>query len=418
VRIAGITSAVKLLNLIFGNDMDSEGDKNMKLSAGISILAITLSFGCKKPYAPKIIATSGNYLVVESVINTGTDSTSVRLSRTVPLSSTTGAKAELGANVIIITNTGGNYPLSEKGNGYYKGPGLNSGSPDTYSLKIATSDGKIYQSDFVQAKNSPPIDSVYYRVQNSGVNIYADTHDPSGKSTYYRWDYIETYKYHSAFQSFDSVVTAPKDTIVPRNPAYQTYTCYRSDTSSSIVLNSSAKLAKDIIANNQVTSIISSSEKIEDEYSILVRQYALTPDAFNYYQQLKKNTEQLGSIFDAQPSELPGNIHCTSNPGEAVIGYITAGVPAETRIFIYTKNLPNWQPITPYTGCIMDTALFCAGPGCENQVKDEIFPGYETPLYPVGYPIIIGYAISGPVCVDCTLRGTTKQPGFWRAYGQ
>jgi len=392
----------------------------MKLSTGLSILAITLSYGCKKPYAPKVVATSTNYLVVEGVINTGSDSTSIRLSRTEQLSSTNQVNPELHANLTILSKSGGNYPLAEKGIGYYSAPGLNSGSSDTYSLKIVTSDGKAYQSDFVVAKNSPPIDSVYYRLQSNGLNIYADTHDPSRNSTYYRWDYIETYKYHSASNSLDSAITSPKDTVITRTR--QVFTCYRSDTSSNIILNSSVKLAKDIISNNPITAIISSSEKIGDRYSILVKQYALTADAFNYYQQLKKNTEQLGSIFDAQPSELPGNIHCISDPSEAVIGYITAGTPAQSRIFIDVRNLPVWQSITPYSGCILDTAFFCAGRGCDNQVKEEIYPGYETPLYPVllspGSKIIIGYGILSPACADCTLRGTTKQPDFWKEYGQ
>src|SRR5579872_2811455 len=269
--------------------MESEGDKNMKLFAGFSIMALMLSYGCKKPYAPDIVAGNANYLVVEGVINTGPDSTSIRLSRTVPISSATGPQPELGANLSILTDAGNNYPLTEKGKGFYAAPGLNLTLPNKYSLKIVTSDGKLYQSDFVTAKNSPPIDSVYYRVQSNGVNIYADTHDPSNSAIYYRWDYSETYKYHSAFNSTDYVKKTPRDTIVSRNPADNTdqiYTCYRSDTSSSIILNSTAKLAKDVIAGNLVTTITSSSEKIEDRYSILVKQYALTVDAFNYYQQL------------------------------------------------------------------------------------------------------------------------------------
>jgi hypothetical protein len=182
-------------------------------------------------------------------------------------------------------------------------------------------------------------------------------------------------------------------------------------------LNSSAKLAKDVISENPVVFIASSSEKIESRYSIRVKQYALTADAYNYYQQLKKNTEQLGSIFDAQPSELTGNVHCVTNPAEPVIGYVTAGSSSEIRIYINNSSLPEWLAITPYQDCIMDTALFCAGPGCDKQVKEEIYPGYQIPLYSIpagpGSVTIIGYAGGSPACVDCTLRGTNIQPSFW-----
>jgi len=120
----------------------------------IYILAlIIVAFGCQKPYLPKIVAVPSNYLVVEGVINSGSDSTGIRLSRTVPLSSTTQVKPELGATVTVLTDAGGNYPLTETGNGYYSAPGLNLNSSAKYGLKIVTSDGKVYQSDFVPSKN-------------------------------------------------------------------------------------------------------------------------------------------------------------------------------------------------------------------------------------------------------------------------
>jgi len=242
--------------------------------------------GCKKPYLPGIVAVSSNYLVVEGVINTGSDSTSIRLSRTVPLSSTRQVKPEFGATVTILTDAGGNYPLSPAGNGYYKGPGLNLNSLAKYGLKIVTSGGKVYQSDMVVAKNSPPIDSVYYRIMNNGVQVYADTHDPANNTHYYRWDFSETYEFRSAFYSYDYFTQTPVDTVLSRPPSAQIFTCWRGDASYTIIVNTSAKLAKDIITNNAVAFVESTSEKLEARYSILVKQYAITADAFNYFQQL------------------------------------------------------------------------------------------------------------------------------------
>jgi len=382
------------------------------------LVLVIMALGCQKPYMPKITAVASNYLVVEGVINTGSDSTSIRLSRTVPLTSTAQVTPELGASVTILTNSGGNYPLFETGNGYYKAPGLNLSSSNTYSLKIVTSGGKAYQSDFVPSKNSPPIDSVYYRVQSNGLNIYADTHDPSHNSVYYRWDYVETYIIHSAFYSFLYLQTVPFDTVLTRPTADQIFTCWKNDTSSNILVNSSAKLSKDVIADNQITSIASTSEKIGDRYSILVKQYVLTADAFNYYQQLKKNSEQLGSIFDPQPSELPGNVHSVSNPSEPVIGYITAGNPSESRIFIDSRYLPAWLPTTPNVGCIMDSLLFQqpVGRTIQNYVQIYIYSQQQIPISVLAPPEstkILGYTGSSPACVDCTLRGTNVQPSFW-----
>src|ERR1700704_4718180 len=144
----------------------------------IYILIITALgwWSCKLPYNPKPISTATNYLVVEGVISTGSDSTIIRLSRTVPISLKASTIPELGATVAIINDGGINYPCIEAGRGYYKAPGLNVASGN-FGLKINTSNGKVYQSDLVPAKNSPPLDSIYYRIHTNGLEIYADTHD-------------------------------------------------------------------------------------------------------------------------------------------------------------------------------------------------------------------------------------------------
>ena len=55
--------------------MGSEGDKDMRLINGLSMLAITMVYGCKKPYILKVVSGKTNYLVVEGIINTANDST-------------------------------------------------------------------------------------------------------------------------------------------------------------------------------------------------------------------------------------------------------------------------------------------------------------------------------------------------------
>ncbi|MFB9841900.1 DUF4249 domain-containing protein [Mucilaginibacter ginsenosidivorans] len=386
----------------------------------ISLTIITW-FGCKKPYLGPA-ASSGTaatgFLVVEGTINTGADSTIIRVSRTVPLGSARRSEPVTDATVMVESDAGGTYGLPSYGNGYYKTGPLNLSALNKYRLRITTVNGTAYQSDFVVVKNSPPIDSVYYRILNNGVEIYADTHDPSNNTKYYRWEYESTYQFHSAFYSFLRLVTSPQDTLLPRILPDQIYVCYRGSKATTILLNSSAKLTQDVIAQNPIAFIPSSSEELQDRYSILVKQYALTPEAFNYYQQLKKNTEQLGSIFDAQPSELPGNIHCLTNPAEPVLGYITAGASAQQRIYINNRDLPAWITNSPYTGCKLDTDLFVRPQGSQviNEVKDNIYTGAHMGIFtiePPGSNHILGYGAAVPECVDCTLRGTNVRPSFW-----
>ena len=74
----------------------------MKRNAYILLVFVLCVATVKKPYAPVVIATNNNNLVVEGVINTGSDSTVIRLSHTVQLSSTIGSQPETGATVVPI----------------------------------------------------------------------------------------------------------------------------------------------------------------------------------------------------------------------------------------------------------------------------------------------------------------------------
>ena len=412
----------------------------MKKRICLLIWLAIIAAGCKKPFNPPVISTSNSYLVVEGVINSGSDSTFIKLSRTVKLTDKTATNPELNATVAVEGDQNTSYPLTAIGNGFYASAGLNLNSTHKYRLNIKTSNGKQYLSDYVDVVNSPPIDSVSYDTQGNlygpGLNIYVNTHDANNKARYFRWDYQETWQFISAFES---VFKSNGDTVLARDMVNDNiYQCWRSDTSSNIVLGSSAKLAQNVITKEPVTFVVSTDEKLSQEYSILVRQYALTSDAYNFYTNLKKNTEQLGSIFDAQPSELSGNIHAVSNPSEPVIGYVSVGSTASQRIFILQRTLPYWKAITPYQNCsIASDPENPAYPCCTyvfvnkygqtiNQVDQYInydspdfHPGGDNPLIPVsaitrpGQPIL-GYTATTLECADCTLRGTNKKPSFWK----
>jgi hypothetical protein len=158
-----------------------------------------------------------------------------------------------------------------------------------------------------------------------------------------------------------------------------------------------------VIAGQQLTFIPSTAEKLESRYSIIVREYALTGDGYNYYTNLKKNTEQLGSIFDAEPSSIKGNITCTTNPSVPVVGFISAGAVTSKRIFIDNRDLPNWLPVTYYD------QIDCRNDTITLTNFDEY--SFVPPLFvPVSSPLFA----APPKCVDCTLRGTNAEPGFWK----
>jgi len=367
--------------------------------------------GCRKPYNPPAINAPNGFLVVEGAINPGSDSTSITLSRTVNISSNVTINPVTGAIVNVLRDDNVAYPLTEAGNGTYTSPGLNLDNSYQYKLSIKTSDGKQYQSDPEPVLITPPIDSVGYNIvagPNTGVQVYANTHDPTGKIQYYRWDYTENWEFSA---EFPSQYIAIGGVIFRRTQAQLVSPCYTSEISSDIVLGSSAKLSQALIYQSPITFIASTSEKLENRYRIQVRQYALSSDAYNFWVNLKKNTEQLGSIFDAEPSQAPGNIHCITNPTEPVVGYISVCTVTTKTIFVYNYNLPTWVATYPYT-CNLDTA----GVGSANYQNALNFPSViyiassygPDPLNPAGY------LTTSRECADCTIRGSITPPPYWK----
>ncbi len=61
----------------------------------------------------------------------------------------------------------------------------------------------------------------------------------------------------------------------------------------------------------------------------MVEQYSLSAEAFEYWNQVKKQQQNTGSIFDSTPAQIKGNIYRTDNPAEVALGYF--GASAVTR---------------------------------------------------------------------------------------
>ncbi len=374
---------------------------------------------CKKPFTPTLVTDNTRFLVVEGVI-TGNDSTIVHLSRSKKVDTLRTVFPESNAVVNIESDAGSSFGLTEIKAGEYAVGVLNLDAAHKYRLSVKTADGKKYVSDFVVLKNSPAIDSVGFVAKPEGLQIYVNAHDNASKTRYYRWDYTETWQfhaqYHSAYYSNGMGFQA-------RTVAQQVYSCFGNDTSSTIVIASTAKLANDIIYQAPITTIASTSEKIEQKYSILVKQYALTSDAYSFWQNLQKNTQNLGSIFDVLPSQTQTNFHCVSNPNELVIGYLSAGNIAYKRIFITPDQLlSTYSPIYPSV-CVLDTAFQNPAAGPPPQKGEDILVPAASIYMPVRGlylppPNINGsptaYTFSTRICSDCTLRGKTSPPPFWR----
>ena len=375
------------------------------------VLVITCAT-CKEAYNPPLNSPPTGYLVVDGFINSNGGASTITLTRTTKLVDSVFVAYEHRAQVQIESDNNEVYPLTEGINGNYTSAPLALNAAAKYRVRIYTAEGKEYLSEYSSVKHTPVIDSVSWLQDNDGVTTYINTHDATNNTKYYRWTYVETWqirsRYYSSLKFVYDPSTGSPNGIEYRNARREADTtilnCWQSYTARNIILGTTEKLSSDVIYL-ALTHMEPASIKLSVLYSVELKQYALSKGAYNFYQQLKKNTEQLGSIFDAQPSELKGNVQNTTDPAEIVIGYIDVSEEQTKRIFIYNNQLDHWGYLQSCGPQIlidnMPDSIAKYGTGLMATIPNKITLGIED------------FYAAEPECVDCTIRGTNERPSFW-----
>jgi hypothetical protein len=371
--------------------------KNCISSIGI-FLAFMFLNGCIDPFSPPEVNSVEKYLVVDGFLNMSKDTTKIELRRTQNASEKTLPVPELGAKLSVEGQKGELYQFIDKGKGLYiLLPGVLDRTTK-YRLNITTRDGKQYASDFVSVSKTPPIDSVTYKF-DKGLNamiVKVNTHDPTNSTRFYRWQFDDTYEYYAPY--FSGIEVVGKEIVGRKVNINQ---CWKSGKSANIIIGSTIKLSKDEIRDLPVNIIPVATNKLLTKYSILVKQYGLTQEAFEYWTSLSKTTQSTGSLFDPQPSQVTGNIKNKANAKELVFGYFSAVVEQEQRIFMEPR-------LGYYETCVLDTLpVKCTSP--------EIECALTTQQLLITYIGLTDVQAVSPSCADCRLQGgSIVRPSFWR----
>jgi hypothetical protein len=361
------------------------------------------------------------------VINSGSDSTTITLSRTVPLRAASTVRPEAGAKVLVESDQNVQFKLVETSPGKYVTAKLNLPTTNKYRLHIYTAGGKEYESDFVENKIAPPIDSITHTFNSHAVQFYVNTHDPTKKTRYYRWEYHEYWSYDSPFPT---VLQYQNGAVIGLPVESDYYHCYKTATPpNGIYLASSAKLAQDIVNQEPITYVEGLSQKLTGEYALEIVQYAITGDAYTYWQQLKTNTEHLGTIFDGQPSSALTNIHCVGTPSKPVIGFLSVSTSTIKRAFLTQADVPfrvrlkqnETPPPEAWLGldtlsCPVNHVLFVPDSTLSARLEQIFTTGQYAPFdfYYNPPTVVVGYEYSTVDCVDCRkLGGTNIKPSWW-----
>ena len=367
----------------------------------IQFVFILFLTSCITEFIPEIDEEK-ELLVVEGLFADQGGPSTIKLSTSLPLGRKSEARPLAGCYVTITDDLGGSYLLSETLPGIYVTP-LHGIVGRSYTLNIKTNESRnyfSYESYPIEMKAVPPIDSLYYekrlireRVDYiegiEGCQIYLNTHDPDNNCRYYRWDYAETWKLRLWFD-------------VPNQ------TCWISNNSKSIYIESTTAINEDRINRHPVTYISNATDRLMTKYSILVNQYSLNEEEYSYWQKLQRITEQIGGLYDIIPSSIPSNIMCIENPGEKVLGYFSVSAVSSKRIFI--KD--DFEGIIyPYADCVSDTLY--NGPEYIEGLGTSVWLLFDIKPSPFSSEPRIRILTEKYGCADCTVRGTILKPDFW-----
>ena len=182
-------------------------------------------------------------------------------------------------------------------------------------------------------------------------------------------------------------------------------TCWISDNSNSINIKSTAAFNETRISQFPINFISNETDRLKVKYSILVNQYSINEDEYNYWEKTQNVAVQVGGLYDIIPASVPSNIRCIENPEEKVLGYFSVSAKSSKRIFIRDDFAGI---IDPYANCVTDT------------VTSDNFPGLNINKWILlahvcSFPCIPWYEITTHrECTDCTIRGTNLEPDFWK----
>jgi len=374
------------------------------------ILPALIAVSCIVPYEPEELVNLEDIIVVEGNISL-TGPFTILISRSAPISTFQSGqrtvKYERNATVYVIDSQGNKYhPYNRTADGEYLFD-FSVQQPDQeleYQLVVESLDGNTYESDLRQARHSSNME-LHYVVDTLAeeLSIYVNSYDVTGQSKHYNWKFTETWDYISqlaAYTYFDVFEVKSTENKRPWN-----HRCWNSQQSSEILLKETSTLSEDRIKDLKIHTIKFRDLRITQHYLIEVTQTVLDSDAYNYLENMRKNSNDIGDLFSPQPNEISGNIRCVTDPDTRAIGFVSVCNSITKKLLIDCTGLPGYvrEPMPE------DTLM---------SLEADISSLLE--LHSMGYSPHMIDAQAGVShwnltrCIDCRSKGGVPMvPAFW-----
>jgi hypothetical protein len=378
-----------------------------KIAVILSIIMLLLT-GCIEPYSPQISGDAGNTYVVSGEVTDQPGYQEVSVSLSSPLSQPSYIPVS-GCQVEILDDRGNEFVLNEHTAGHYRvmmdKEWLIAGT--SYQLHVLTSDGEEIMSEFDLMPTCPDIDTVYFEREEKptsdpeefirGIQFYTDLRGTETDGRYYRWNMQETWEIHSPHPReffYDGKINQ----IVP--PDWSKKVCWNTEMVKSIHTLSTSNLASNSYDRLALHFVDNTTTKLYIGYSVLVIQHAISKPAYNFWEQLRINSEEQGGLYETQPLPVEGNLRNLTHPENKVLGYFGASSVRTERIFVEAIR---------DMGIEYDSL-------CTPMYLTR---GWRQDVRPSEYPVFFVY-IEGRIgiidkqCYDCTFYGgTLTKPEYW-----
>ncbi|MDR3217686.1 MAG: DUF4249 domain-containing protein [Dysgonamonadaceae bacterium] len=394
---------------------------NAKGLFGLLILTL-LTTACVSEYNPVLPSDDTKVLFVDGSIIADTAST-FHITQSFSLNENTVPDESFvnNANLIIIGNNGyKSAPAINKGKGTYQIEVGNLDDDVEYGLQIEY-DGDTYQSALSKPLYTPEIDTFYWVQLEplAGVSFYLSTHDDTDRAKFFLWNYTEDWEiavYYPTSTFYD-----PETNEVTYIPSSNLY-FYGWKKNEASVLGSTESLHENKIIDQLLYYLEPEGDRFMTLYCVTVTQKTISQGAYEYYQQVKKQNEEMGGLFTPQPSELDGNIKCVTNPSKKALGYVE---PLKNislkRMFVRAEVFPN--PLIWSHEQRWQYEQYCEDHAYDNDYLQALGFSYRSLYYhslkyrPTGAifePYLAPGSWAPAICTDCREYGATKnRPDFW-----
>lgn len=316
----------------------------MRVIRGISYLLVLCFFtACVDRYYPAADQIIRGTLVINASITNTDGIQTIQISRSDGLVYSEFIP-ESTCLVELENLSGEKISFPEGSPGYYStilpGDFLNYG--EQYMLRVLTSDGNLYLSDYSLLRLPTAIDSIYYERESipsedpeifaEGIRFFIDFEIEQDSSEYMRWELLETYEfrnppYEGFIYTFDRVLRPLPDSLDDRQ-------CWITGHVNAIFTLDAANMTSNKYTYMPLHFVSNETQRLSYGYSLLVRQHSMDAPAFRYWDELKKNSSSQSGLYDRLPSITPGNITNVEDPDERVLGFFGVSGVSEKRIFV------------------------------------------------------------------------------------